>query len=94
MSTSVIVVLAVFLALFVQVWFVNFLRNVFIIMLKARYEKTCRVSPTMSLEHLIERSTLLYQYREKLRKFMRNILTTSLIVNVIITLTIIYLLEK
>jgi hypothetical protein len=94
MSTSVIVVLIIFQALFVQVWFVNFLRKAFIIMLRTRYEKTYLASPTMSLEHLVERSNLLDQYREELRKFMRKLLTTSLIVNALITLTIIYLLVR
>jgi hypothetical protein len=94
MSTSVIVLLVVFLALFVQLWFVNFLHKAFIIMLSTRYEKTYLVSPTMSLEHLTERTKLLDQYQEELKKFMRKLFTTSLIVNGIVTLSTIYYLAS
>ena len=90
MSTTSIVVLVVFLAVFVQVWFTNFLHKVFITMLRTQYESTYLVSPTISLEHYIEREMLLAQYKEELRKFIRKIFINSLVTNGIIATIIIY----
>lgn len=94
MSTTSLIVLVAFIAIFVQVWFTNFLYKAHVIMLRTRCEKTYKGTPTMSLEHLLERSMLLDEYREVLKKFMRRIYTVSLVVNGLITITVIILIVE
>lgn len=93
MSHNQIIVLTIFIAIFVQVWFSNFLKKVFVVMLRTRYESTYN-SPTLSFQHLIERSTLLNEYLEILKHFFRKIFIASLIINAAISASVILYLEK
>lgn len=94
MSNTSLIVITAFIAIFIQIWFTNFLHKAHVIMLRTRYEKAYLVSPPMSLEHLLERSMLLDEYREMLKKFMKRIYAVSLIVNGLITITVIILIVE
>lgn len=93
MSQSQIVVLTIFVAIFLQIWFSNFLKKVFVMMLRTRYESTYN-SPALSFQQLIERASLLYEYLVILKVFFRKIFLVSLIVNAAIVATILMYLEK
>lgn len=93
MNQSQLVILTLFIAIFVQLWFVSLLQKIFITMLRTRYENTYN-SPTLSIQHLMERSNLLNEYLSVLKKFFKRILIISFMINAAIVASILMYLER
>lgn len=93
MSTTSLILLVVFIAIFIQIWFVVFLYKTHIGMLKKKWETTY-ISKKMELSEVMYRTMLLDEYKEAVQKFMRRIHNISVMVNVTVTSTILYLIVR